>query len=194
MPLLVRADDQMPLEMPTLYALASLRSQNLASNTIEQALRSIMALYVFADLRGINLEERFAKAEFLSVAEVEAFIRHARLSAAAMSDKLEQVGMAAAAPRRTRRVLSLEGVRMPLKDADLDQISEESHFIRVLYARGYLDWLSLYWLSRLPITDPRLEALENSPRPDDQRPVGSPGTIQGSECRGAPRGIGHGCP
>lgn len=56
---------------PTVFALTEVRGKNLASNTIGNVLRAVMAFQLFLDARDIDLDARLADGELLSLGEIE---------------------------------------------------------------------------------------------------------------------------
>ena len=54
-PVLIDRDSGMPLFDPTVYCVSALRARNKATNTIDQALRSIMVLLTFLKRNEIDL-------------------------------------------------------------------------------------------------------------------------------------------
>lgn len=79
LPVLMDITSGEPLFEPTVYSVSKLRSGNLASNSIEAALRAVMVLYVFLELRHIDLNERLRKGEVLGLGEIEELVRLCRL-------------------------------------------------------------------------------------------------------------------
>lgn len=69
-PFLVRCETGLPLEGPTFWSLALRRAQNLQSSTIENDLRSLMFLLLWADLRGVSVEGRLREGTFFSLTEI----------------------------------------------------------------------------------------------------------------------------
>ncbi|MBB4053680.1 integrase [Devosia subaequoris] len=69
-PFLVRKETGLPLEGPTFWSLALRRAQNLQSSTIENDLRSLMFLFLWAELRGVSVEGRLAEGTFFSLTEI----------------------------------------------------------------------------------------------------------------------------
>jgi len=74
-PLLISRDSGLPDFNSTAFTLQKMRSRGLASNTIEQALRSIEILLLFLDQHDIDLEARFREGRTLTMGEVEALHR-----------------------------------------------------------------------------------------------------------------------
>lgn len=136
LPLLVDLIAGEPLFDPTVYSVSKLRSGNLASNSIEAALRAVMVLYVFLELRHIDLNERLLKSEVLGLGEVEELVRLCRLP----MKQLYAVFLVQEKPATPTRFKSLENYR--LKHGVMERGKEvTSAASRVRYIRDYLFWL-----------------------------------------------------
>lgn len=135
LPMLCQRDSGMPLFEPTLYALTELRARNRSSATIEQALRSVMLLYMTLDHLGIDLDERLSQGRILDLGEIE----EVALSCRSSLDSLRRVEVRSEAHRE--RVGALESFRMragPMgQDAAVDPATVA---IRMRYIRSYLIW------------------------------------------------------
>lgn len=70
LPFLIRGETGLPIEAPTFWSLALLRASNLQANTLKNRLRSLIFLYVWADLRGVNLQRRLVDGIFFSLGEI----------------------------------------------------------------------------------------------------------------------------
>ncbi|MBA4784385.1 MAG: site-specific integrase [Rhizobiales bacterium] len=70
MPLLIGASSSMPLEAPAYWIVAYRRPSGSQPNTLFNELRSLMYLYLWADLRGVNVSERLREGLFLSLGEI----------------------------------------------------------------------------------------------------------------------------
>ncbi|MEN9433437.1 MAG: tyrosine-based site-specific recombinase [Pseudomonadota bacterium] len=71
LPILIHKESGLPLLGPLIYALTQLRGRNLATNTIDQALRHIMLFVLFLDKRQIDLAQRLNEGRVLSINEIE---------------------------------------------------------------------------------------------------------------------------
>src|SRR5262245_55304296 len=67
---------------PTLYVTTQLRNASLAPSTTKAALDAIKLLNAWADSRGINLEARLARRQFLSDIEIQLLATFLRTRAA----------------------------------------------------------------------------------------------------------------
>jgi integrase len=126
-----------PLFEPTVYSVSKLRSENQASNSIEAALRAVMVLYIFLELRHIDLNRRLREGDVLGLGEIEELVRLCRLPMKQLYALLATGEAEVAAPAR---VTSLEKHRMKQGAAEngKDVTSAAS---RVRYIRDYLLWL-----------------------------------------------------
>ncbi len=139
----------MPMFAPTVFALTEVRGRNLAANTISIVLRSVMALHLFLDSRGIDLDERLACGELLSLSEVEDLSRLCRrplVELAALSGSSEETAL---------NVVSLERVRMMRGQKVLTpEIDPDVAASRLRYIRMYLEWVTKERLSRQGLAAP----------------------------------------
>lgn len=70
MPFLIPIATGLPLEAPTYWIIAHRRALGMQPNTLFNELRSLMYLYLWADLRGIDVGERLREGVFLSLSEI----------------------------------------------------------------------------------------------------------------------------
>lgn len=127
----------------TLWVVTSLRSQGFASATIEQALRSVIVLYLVLRKRKVNLAERLRAGRLLDPDECEAISNAARQKAATAAidvlsheDQEENDSLGA-----VNRVVALEKFRaaMTARDRDFD-VGAGTTAIRMGYIRAFLSW------------------------------------------------------
>lgn len=127
-----------PLFQPTLYSTTHLRSRGRATETIHQALRSIMVLQLILNRLAVDLDERMAQGRLLDRGEIDEIARACRFP-------LEMIVLesreAPRAPVPSRRLKTLERVRMATKSAPA-QIDPSTAGIRIHYIRDYLKWLT----------------------------------------------------
>ncbi|MFA7279286.1 MAG: site-specific integrase [Sterolibacterium sp.] len=136
--LLVRATG-LPDFDATLWVVSSLRNKNLASETIAQALRSLVVLYLALQSCKVNLSERLAAGNFLSPAEIEEISKACRLTvlanAKALDDQVE------GEDQKISKVTSLEKFRMHQTErAKGDDVDAGTASIRLGYIREFLTW------------------------------------------------------
>lgn len=70
MPFLVRANDGVPLDAPTFWIVAQRRALGRQPNTLSNELRSLMYLYLWADVRRIDIHRRLREGTFFSLSEI----------------------------------------------------------------------------------------------------------------------------
>lgn len=70
MPFLVRAGIGLPLEAPTFWIVAQRRASGMQPNTLANDLRFLMYLYLWADARGVDVQQRLREGVFFSLSEV----------------------------------------------------------------------------------------------------------------------------
>lgn len=78
-PVLCHRQDGMPVHSATLWVLTELRATNLSTNTLHQALRSLMVLFIVLDELKIDLSARLRDGQFLTAGDVETIVRACRL-------------------------------------------------------------------------------------------------------------------
>lgn len=100
-----------------------------------------MAFHLFADARDINLDERFACGELLSLAEVEELARVCRWP-------LTELAALSLPGDDASNVLSLEKVRMGGQKSSTAEVDPDVAASRLRYIRMYLQWLSTGHLNR----------------------------------------------
>jgi integrase len=135
-PLLMVGSTGEPLFQPTLYATTHLRARGRATETIHQALRSIMVLQLTLDRLGVNLDGRMAEGILLDRGEIDEIARACRLP---LETIVRESSDAPCAPLRRPR--NLERVRMATRPAPA-QIDPSTAAIRIHYIRDYLKWLT----------------------------------------------------
>lgn len=119
MPALIQADTGLPVFDACVYALTEVRPRSGSSATIEQALRGVQFLLAFADLRDIDLRDRFTTGRFLDQHELDDLVA------------LSHLPLQSGQTRTTARTVALGTVS-----------------IRLHYVRAYLSWLGQAIASR----------------------------------------------
>lgn len=128
-------DSGQPIFEVTVYALTMLRGRNLASNTIEQALRAIFVLYLFLNSHQIGLSTRFRQGYLLSLTEIDALINFCRLSMKDMYIYSPQ------GPYNVSgKVASLKVARGSLSRIHYLRVVPTFTATRLIYIREYLNW------------------------------------------------------
>jgi hypothetical protein len=70
MPFLVRAATGQPLQAPTYWIVSKRRPSGSQPNTLRNDLRALIYLYLWADTRGMDLQDRFESGALLTLTEV----------------------------------------------------------------------------------------------------------------------------
>lgn len=147
LPMLCARDTGLPLFEPTLYALTELRARNRSSSTIQQALRSVMVLYLVLNGLDVDLDLRLAEGRLLELGEVEEIAQKCRLS---LDVIIATAVIDTETPPPKGNVVALEKARMrsleSAGNADVDPISAA---VRIRYIRDYLNWRSTDRLLKL---------------------------------------------
>jgi integrase len=135
----------LPLHEPTLYALTELRAMNRSTSTIQQALRSVMVLYLVLGRLDVDLDQRMHEGRLLTLGEVDELSRWCRASLVeVLSDSAMTI-----VPASTK-VVSLEKARMRTASrAAQEEVGADSAAIRVHYILAYLEWRATERLLKL---------------------------------------------
>lgn len=142
MPLLRYAATGEPVYEPLLFGLLELRGVGSATNTLLQALRSIMLLLLVLDELKVDIERRLRDGKLLDHSELESVARACSLQ---LRD-LREEGNKAPSPQR---VINLrEAARMRMRVKPLDEVQLSTKFVRLHYIHKYLMWLANRWLLR----------------------------------------------
>ena len=140
LPTLLHSNNGMPDFDATLWVVTSLRSQNVASATIEQALRSIKILYLVLQSKKIALSERLREGRILDPAEIELICKAAKQTTSTTAS--EAIKQEKTEPHRIAKgVVSLEKfrLRMTTRDNNID-VDSGTTAIRMSYIRAFLNW------------------------------------------------------
>ncbi|RUV68246.1 site-specific integrase [Mesorhizobium sp. M1A.F.Ca.IN.020.30.1.1] len=70
MPFLVWAATSIPLQAPTYWVVSKRRPSGIQPNTLHNDLRALMYLYLWADARGVDLQDRLESGALLTLTEV----------------------------------------------------------------------------------------------------------------------------
>jgi integrase len=135
-PLLIAGATGEPLFQPNLYATTHLRARGRATETIHQALRSIMVLQLTLDRLGINLDGRMDEGRLLDRGDIDEIARACNVP---LETLVRDVADAPGASLPLSRLKNLERVRMVTKPAPA-QIDPSTAAIRLHYIRDYLKW------------------------------------------------------
>lgn len=148
-----------PVWGATLFALTELRARNRSSSTIENALRALIVLQLFLELRGIDLQKRMAAGTLLRQDEVDDLVRTCRLS-------LTEIRQTASQQFRPLNAikLSLERFRSRGSAAASDELVPALVATRLRYIRDYLNWVVANRMSQLDAASAERLALGESVR------------------------------
>lgn len=139
LPCLVDRGTGLPDFEATLWVVSSLRSKNLASETIAQALRSLIVLYLALRSCEVNLNERLGTGNFLSPAEIEAIAKACSVTVLASAKAFGDIDRLDT--QKTSKVTSLEKLRMSrTKRAKEEDVGIGTASIRMGYIRAFLKW------------------------------------------------------
>ncbi|MDQ1830816.1 hypothetical protein RBA09_08700, partial [Massilia sp. CCM 9029] len=158
LPALLNVVECEPLDQPTLYVIYELRARNLASNTIDQALRAIMILQLFLDARGIDLDSRLFAGELFEFGELEELIRLCRLP---MSDIPSVLEASRSNQGKSRPNLSMENCRMRQRESR-SGVDPQTSANRARAIRDYIRWRVAYRLSKHDLDQQTFTALEST--------------------------------
>lgn len=124
----------------TLWATTSLRSQNLASATIEQALRSLIILKLVLQDRKVNLAERLRAGTYLDLSDVEAIANAAKRPIEALEKEIAARAHELPSPRLPQRAKIVQLHRSASLNSDKNSVSADTAAIRIGYIRKFITW------------------------------------------------------
>jgi integrase len=136
LPIIGRVDDA-PLVMPTVYAVAMLRSGGRSPNTIAAHLRAIMIAHRWAGARGFSLEERMQGGVLLNEREIEDLTRVLRSRQDSL--RLSDSGHEEVPP--ARRSSGAEAFRRSSR-APAEGVDPGTSANRIRFVRDYIVWLA----------------------------------------------------
>jgi integrase len=155
LPMLCARASGLPLLEPTLYVLTELRAKNRSTSTIQQALRSVMLLFIVLDRLGVDLDGRLSEGRLLELGEVEEVVRQCRTAL----DGAVGLSVLQVAPTRPS-VANLERVRTRSSAIDVPvQVDPGTAAIRIRYLRDYLNWRTTDLLLKMGRKDDRYSGL-----------------------------------
>lgn len=154
LPILMDTRVGTPLFAPTIYSLTQLRGRNLAANTIEQGLRSIMVLLLFLEQREIDLEGRLRDGLILDLAEIESLANICKLHVA------DIVAASPAVSTKLARVTSIERYRKRPATVAPKTVDGSSAANRIRGIADYLSWLAKAQLLKLSAGNSAFLALD----------------------------------
>jgi len=128
--LVVDRSTDLPLYYPNLFLTTQLRNKSDASATIEAAAANLVILLRFLDRRGIDLQERFLKRDFLKVHELDDLRDFSQR-------KLGNMSATAAA----KSIFSLEEL-----EESAGTVTNGTQYSRLTTIAGYIGWLAKHLL------------------------------------------------
>jgi integrase len=137
-PLLIAGSTGEPLFQPTLYSTTHLRARGRATETIHQALRSVMLLQLILDRLGVDIHVRMAEGRLLDRGDIDEIVRTCRFPLETVVRESSDVPYASLP---LRRIKNPERVRMGTESASA-QIDPSTTAIRIHYIRDYLKRLT----------------------------------------------------
>jgi integrase len=133
---LIVSDTQLPHFQTTLYSVMMLRASNLATSTIEQALRAIKIFLLFCDTNSISFGVRMQEKGFLfEEEELNDLLRLCRRPLVDIENLLaaSKIGTATSSPKRLQL--------FPKKKSE-EEVNPKWIGDRIRFIRDYIDWLA----------------------------------------------------
>jgi integrase len=135
-PVLIDRDSGTPLFDPTVYCVSGLRARNKATNTIDQALRSIMILLTFLKINQIDLKERILNGVLLNLSEIDQLISLSRESFSLRNISSGEGNL----KRNQHKPISSEKVRQINIKSLTQNVCSHTAANRIRVIRDYLKW------------------------------------------------------
>lgn len=140
LPTLVNRSTGLPDMDATLWVTTTLRSKNLASASIEQALRSITTLYFVLRSRNIDLTKRLREGQFLTPADIEAISKAAKQTTASAATAY-RIADCKTLKKTNSKIASLERTRMAATaKSEANYVEAGTVAIRLGNIRAFLTW------------------------------------------------------
>jgi hypothetical protein len=139
MPFLVTAATGLPLQAPTYWIVSRRRPSGSQPNTLHNDLRALMYLYLCADARGVDLQDRLESGALLTlteVADVDTFC--GRYLDEAIAELPEQAG----------GVIRLEVRNSKARRRTVNLVGKRN---RLTAISSFVEYTSADYLSRLPL-------------------------------------------
>lgn len=134
-PVLIDRESGLPLFDPTVYCVSGLRARNKATNTIDQALRSIMVLLTFFQVNRIHLQERILRGNLLNLSEIDELISLSRENYLTMSSWAK-----GSRSSSSHKPPSFEKVRALSNKSASNSVCSHTAANRIRVIRDYLKW------------------------------------------------------
>lgn len=143
-PILIKTDDGQPIYFPTIYSTTILRGKCQAFRSIEQALRSIMMLYFWAERENIDIESRIRTGEFLTVVESDSLAAFFKLNMKHIDESDSDQ------TKQPSKIISIEKARSnTAKEPTAAMVNGSTMAARIMHVRDYLNWLAIYSQGRI---------------------------------------------
>jgi len=139
--MLINADTGMPLLVPTIFAMATLRQKDLSFAAINQAMYAVRILIHYTYVMGIDLWERIhLEGKLLHLNEVEKLGSLCRLYNGALENELRSMLTAVNLASKKSNVVELYRARP--KKRKIPHVDRGTTNIRLTYIHEYLKWIS----------------------------------------------------
>lgn len=145
-PVLCTRQDGMPVHSATLWVLIELRTANLSTSTLHQALRSLMVLFIVLDELKIDLCARLREGQLLTIGDIEAIVGACKLPISAGDEERCGNGVFAWSCYTS--------------GSNSQKINPTTIAIRLLYIARYLDWITTDYLLKVGVGHPHFSNLE----------------------------------
>lgn len=135
-PLLVERESGIPIFDPTIYCVSELRARNKATNTIDQALRSIMILMSYLKLNQIDLNERLVSGTVFNLSEIDSIVSISRNAFSSINffDLNSNLKVSSSKPLKLEKVRSLSNKGLS------NNVCSHTAANRIRVIRDYLKW------------------------------------------------------
>lgn len=135
-PILVKRSTAEPIFNTCVYCISELRTQNLASSTIDSVLRALMVLFIFFDARKIDFRERLRQGTGLLIWEIDELMSQCKKPLELLVEELDSIP---GENKSVKRIMKLENVRQNYRAVkDFEPVSNAG--ARARYIRNYLAW------------------------------------------------------
>ncbi len=139
---LLQRVDGLPVHEVTLY-LGKYRNKGRASNTIHLVCSCLALLYRELHLARVNLLERLAKGQFLTLPELDRLVSAARYRVEDLDEEPAEAKMKVIDIRRI-------GIRLRQKQDERQPVNVHTYASRLRYIADYLSYISGYVAATLP--------------------------------------------
>lgn len=127
-----------PLFLPTIWSITSLRGRGRAFNTIHQAVKAVELLYVYLLRKGIDLDQRLKAGNLLNSSELEGLLEILKKPADDIRGNVNDMGLGAF--KHSKKIESRRRLSPPLEK----EILPNTALIRIIYVREFLEYCCTY--------------------------------------------------